>query len=171
MRVIKLAILSFVVLFLLITIISLFIPGRITISKATNIAADDKAVYTFIEKLPEWKKWHPALKDIPQKEIQVLTDNCVKVRGTTINVIERKQEEIVTEMLTDNGRPIISGLKIIRHQLGDSSILQWHMEFKLRWYPWEKFKSLFFENIYGVQMEQGLGNLKELSEGRRSSIN
>jgi hypothetical protein len=45
------------------------------------------------------------------------------------------------------------------------------MDFKLKWYPWEKFKSLFYENFYGVQMEQGLSNLKELSEHRRSSIN
>jgi hypothetical protein len=45
------------------------------------------------------------------------------------------------------------------------------MDFKLRWYPWEKFKSLFFENIYGAHLERGLGNLKELSEGRRSSSN
>lgn len=171
MRVIKLAILSFVCLFLLVTVISLFIPGHITLSKATNIAADDKVVYTYIEKLFEWRQWHPALKDIPQNEIQVFADSSIKVRGTLINVLERKQEEIVTEMVTDNGRPVTSGLKIIRHQQGDSSTLQWYMDFKLRWYPWEKFKSLFFENIYGIQMEQGLANLKELSEGRRSSIN
>ena len=74
-------------------------------------------------------------------------------------------------MVTDNGRPIISVLKVIRHQEGDSSTLQWYMDFKLRWYPWEKFKSLFFENIYGFQMERGLENLKQLSEGNRSSIN
>jgi hypothetical protein len=70
-------------------------------------------------------------------------------------------------MKTDNGRPIISGFKIIRHQQGDSATLQWYMDFELRWYPWEKFRSLFYENIYGLQMEQGLLNLKELSEERR----
>jgi len=171
MRVIKLAILSFIILFVVVTIISLFIPEKITISKATNIAADNNVVYTYIEKLPEWKQWHPALKDLSQNEIQILNDNSMKVRGTTINVLERKQEELVTEMVTDGGRPIISGFKILRHQQGDSSTLQWYMDFKLRWYPWEKFRSLFFENVYGVQMEQGLANLKELSTKNRSSIN
>jgi hypothetical protein len=165
MRLIKLAILSFIILFLVVTIISLFIPGSITISKATNIGADNKSVYTYIENLSEWRLWHPALKDIPQNEVEVLDSNKIKVRGTSINVVERKQEEIVTEMTTSNGRPIISGLKVIRHPQSDSSTLQWYMEFKLQWYPWEKFKSLFFENIYGVQMEQGLSNLKELSKG------
>ena len=171
MRVIKLAILSFIFIFLLITLISLFIPATIRISKATNIAADDKTVYTYFDDLPDWKQWHPALKTVPGNEFVTLPDSSIKVQGTTIRVVERKTEEMITEMVTDNGRPIISVLKVIRHQGGDSSTLQWFMDFKLRWYPWEKFKSLFFENIYGFQMEQGLENLKSLSEGNRSSIN
>ena len=171
MRVIKLPILSFIFLFLLVTIISLFIPANIRISKATNIAGDDKAIYTYIDDLSDWRQWHPALKNVPENEFHVLTGRSVRVHGTTITVVERKNEELITEMVTDKGRPIISALKIIRHQQGDSSTLQWYMDFRLRWYPWEKFKSLFFENIYGVQMEQGLANLKELGAGRRSSIN
>ena len=163
MRVIKLAILSFIFLFLLVTIISLFIPGHIRISKATNIAADDKIVYTYIEDILQWKQWHPALKNIPDNEFHILKDSGISIRGTTISIVERKNEELVTEMSTENGRPIISGFKVIRHQQGDSATLQWYMDFKLRWYPWEKFKSLFYENIYGVQMEQGLNNLKQLS--------
>ena len=171
MRVIKLALLSFIFIFLLITVISLFIPANVRISKAINIAPDDKAVYTYIEKLSNWKYWHPALKDISENEFQYSGEASVKIKGTTIGIVDRKEEEIITEMVTDNGRPIVSALKVIRHQLGDSSTLQWYMDFKLPWYPWEKFKSLFFENIYGVQMEQGLANLKELSQGRRSSLN
>jgi hypothetical protein len=171
MRVIKLAILSFIFIFLLITLISLFIPGSIRISKATNIAADDRVVYTYVDELPDWKQWHPVLKNVPENEFVVLDDSNVKVQGTSIRVVGRKNEEIITEMVTDNGRPVISVLKVIRHQEGDSSTLQWYMDFKLRWYPWEKFKSLFFENIYGFQMERGLENLKQLSEGNRSSIN
>src|SRR4030095_1760784 len=171
MRIIKLAILSFIFLFLLVTIISLFIPGQIRISKATNIVADDTVVYTHLKDLPEWKQWHPALKNIPENEFQVLKDSSVSIRGTTINIIEEKKDELITEMKTDQGRPVISGFKIMRHQQGDSATLQWYMDFKLKWYPWEKFRSLFYENIYGMQMEQGLANLKELSEASRSSSN
>ena len=171
MRVIKLAILSFIFLFLLVTIISLFIPGHIRISKATNIAADDSVVYAYIENLLGWKQWHPALKNLPENEFHILKDSSLRVRGTTISIVEKKNEELVTEMSTDNGKPVVSGFKIIRHQQGDSATLQWYMDFRPAWYPWEKFKSLFYENIYGVQMEQGLSNLKELSEGRRSSSN
>jgi len=171
MRIIKLAILSFIFLFLLVTIISLFIPGHIRISKATNISADDTVVYIYMKDLHEWKQWHPALKNLPENEFQVSKDSSISIRGTTISIVERKEDELVSEMKTDDGRPITSGFRIIRHRQGDSATLQWYMDFKLRWYPWEKFRSLFYENIYGLQMEQGLLNLKELSEERRSSSN
>src|SRR6266496_4473350 len=114
MRVIKLAILSFIFLFLLVTIIALFIPGHIRISKATNIAADDTVVYTHIKDLSKWKQWHPGLKNIPEDEFQILKDLSISIRGTTISIVEKKDDEVVTEMKTGNGRPIISGFKIIR---------------------------------------------------------
>ena len=162
MRLIKLAILSFLILFILVTVISLFIPSNIRISKATNLPADDTVAYTNINNLSKWRNWHPALKGLSENEIQKVSGSSIYVRGTTIGISQRKNDEIVTEMVTNNGRPIVSGFKTIRHP-GDSSTLQWYMDFKLRWYPWEKFRSLFYENIYGAQMEQGLNNLKELS--------
>lgn len=168
MRLIKLAILSFIILFIIITVISLFIPSHIRISKATNITTDDTVVYANINDLSSWRKWHPAMKELSETEIQELSDSSIYVKGTTISITQRKNDETIAEMSTNNGRRVLSGFKTIRHP-GDSSTLQWYMDFKLRWYPWEKFKSLFYENIYGVQMEQGLNNLKELSEDRSSS--
>ena len=163
MRLIKLAILSFIILFIVVTIISLFIPSHIRISKATNIPADDTIVYSNINDLAKWRDWHPALKNLSENEIQNLSGSSIKVKGTTIAITQRKDDELIAEMVADDGRPIVSGFKTIPHP-GDSSTLQWYMDFKLRWYPWEKFRSLFYENIYGVQMQEGLTNLKELSK-------
>ena len=162
MRLIKLVILSFVFLFLVVTVISLFIPGKITISKATNIAGDDKVIYSYINDLSQWRRWYPSLKTIPETEYTILKDSLVEIRATRIKTIWKGNEEIMTEMTSNNGRPVLSRIKVIRQGQADSSTLQWQMNFKLRWYPWEKFRSLFFENIYGLQMEQGLSNLKEL---------
>lgn len=167
MRLIKLAILSFIILFLLVTVISLFIPSNIRISKATNIAADDTLAFSNIKNLSNWRNWHPALKGIPENEISVLNDSGIKVKGTTIVITAKKNDEFVTKMVANEGQPVVSGFKTISHQQGDSSTLQWYMDFRLRWYPWEKFRSLFYENIYGIQMEQGLANLKELSQAGR----
>jgi hypothetical protein len=171
MRVIKLALLSFIFLFLLVTLISLFIPGNIRISKAMNTAVSEEQISKYVSQPAEWITWHPALRDLPKNELIILKDGSVNVKGTTINVVERKPGEIISEINHGNSKPVISGMKMIHHPGSDSLTLQWYMDFKLKWYPWEKFKTLFYENIYGVQMEQGLANLKELLEADRSSIN
>lgn len=168
MRVIKLALISFIILFVLVTGFSLLIPGNIKISKATNIDASDTSIFNYIQNLSAWKQWHPALKQISDAEFEVVNNETIKVKGTTISVLERKNDELLTEITRDGSTPIVNSLKILRHQQGDSSTLQWYMGFQLKWYPWEKFKTLFYENFYGVQMEEGLQNLKELS---RSSTN
>jgi len=171
MRVIKLAIISFIFLFILVTLISLFIPGHIRISKAINTSANAQAALKYIYWPADWKTWHPALKNLAPGEITDLKNGGIQIKGTTITVDEHKQDEIIFNIKQDKQQPIISGIKLITHSQSDSLTLQWYMDLKLKWYPWEKFKSLFYENIYGVQMEQGLTNLKQLLEEDRSSIN
>ena len=163
MRFIKVFLAGAIGLFLVMTLLSLLIPSRVKVSRTTLINNTTKAkVVEQLAILSNWKNWHPALKAIPENEIQVLSGSSVKIRGTTIAITGRKDDELITEMVAGEGRPVTSGFKTIRHQ-GDSSTLQWYMDFKLRWYPWEKFRSLFYENIYGVQMEEGLNNLKQMS--------
>lgn len=171
MRIIKLALLSFIFLFLLVTGISLFIPSNLRISKAINMLTNMDSVYKQVSVLKNWKNWHPALKDLPDDEFVFSENGSMKIRDDRLRITQVKKDEIVTELTKDNGRPIVSRLKIISHQQSDSLTIQWYFDFRLRWYPWEKFRSLFYENIYGVQMEQGLTNLKQLMEDRRLSRN
>ena len=171
MRVIKLAVLSFIFLFLLVTGISLFIPFNVRISKAVNMHAEFDSVYKEVSNIQAWKNWHPALKDLSADNFTYLEDGSMKVKNDILKITRKKSDEVIAEFKREEGRPLISGLKLISHLQVDSLSIQWYMDFDLRWYPWEKFRSLFYENIYGIQMEQGLSNLKQLMEGRRSSIN
>ncbi len=84
---------------------------------------------------------------------------------------EKKADERIAVMQKKNGKPMISGWKCIQQPGADSTTLQWYMDFKLRWYPWEKFSSLVFDKSYGGRMEQGLNNIKKIVEADRTSIN
>ncbi len=44
------------------------------------------------------------------------------------------------------------------------TVVQWYFDFKLNWYPWEKFGSITFDKQVGPVMEQSLNNLKKLVE-------
>ena len=174
MRVIKLAILSFIFLFLLMTIISLFIPSDVRISRATDIATTKQVVMSFIADPMKWKDWYPGADTLNVLYVEgkpkgILLDSS----GLTGLCIGDASDSLVTAR--DVGslvKPEMHmGWKVFPGGNENNVTAQWYMDFKLKWYPWEKFKSLFFENIYGPHMEQGLANLKAASEGRRSSIN
>ena len=172
MRFIKLAILSFIFLFLLVTTISLFIPSHIRISRATDINSTKQEVMNFISDPLKWKEWYPGADSldilyVAGKPKGVLLDSS-GLLGLSIFKIN---DSVVTvgEVGNTATQRMEMGWKVLSGGNKGSVIAQWYMDFKLRWYPWEKFKSLFFENIYGAHMERGLANLKELSEERRSS--
>lgn len=171
MRFIKLALLSFIFLFLLVTGISMLIPSHVRISKAVNMQADIDSLYREVSIINNWRNWHPALKNLPADEFIFLKNGGMNVKDDYLKIIQLKSDEIIAEINKGEGRPIISGMKITSHTQTDSLTVQWYIDFRLRWYPWEKFRSLFYENIYGIQMEQGLANLKQLMESRHSSIN
>jgi hypothetical protein len=174
MRVIKLGILSLIFLFILITIISLFFPSHIRISRATDINNTKQAVISFISDPLKWKQWYPGADSLDILYIEgkpkgILLDSS----GLTGLCIFNVSDSLITagEVGSNAEQRMETGWKVLPGGNENSVTLQWYMDLKLKWYPWEKFKSLFLENIYGPHMEQGLANLKAVSEERRSSIN
>ena len=172
MRFIKLAIISIIILFLLVTAISVFIPSKIRISKAVDINSSKENVMTQIANPTQWKYWFPGADSL---ELYVEGEAKGIVVDSQLHrsiIIREKNDSSVIALYGGPGaREIVNGWRIIGGNEGGVVTVQWWMDFKLRWYPWEKFSSLFFENIYGAQMEKGLENLKRLAEANRSSIN
>lgn len=149
MRIIKLALISFVILFGIVTLMSLLIPARLRISKATNLSADRSQIFALLKAEPVW---HPAYLDTASsKQMAVLKKSALTETDSTL-----------TYTLQQPGRtPVTNGYQLYGADGNDSLTLQWYMDFNLRWYPWEKFSSLFYESTYGRMMEQGLTSLKK----------
>jgi len=153
-RLIKLALISIVLLFVVVTAISLLIPSHIRISKAINIHGEKKSIFALINDTTNWKHWHPAF----------IRPDSTRAFPTIYIVQKFQNDSQVIMHLQQAGKPVvINGWQIYEHSQVDSLTLQWYMDFNLKWYPWKKFGSLFYENTYGILMEQGLENIKELS--------
>jgi len=169
MRILKLLFISVVLLFLAVTIISLFIPSSVRISRAVNTYKSAQDVWTYIDDMRDWQKWNPFFSGDQTRRIQYLDSSAgvpqgMKLDETIIRWQEKKADERITTMEKQGFPKIINGVKCIHHPQSDSTTIQWYMDFKLRWYPWEKFASMMFEKSYGVRMEQGLADLKKLVE-------
>ena len=160
MRFIKLAVISFVFLFLLISGISLFIPADIRISKAINIKAEKDSLFALISDTGKWHLWHPAY----QRTIINTVENKIKITTLIDN-----DSLIAMQLNLPEKKSFKSSWQV--YQLQDDSLtLQWFMDFNLKWYPWHKFSSLLYEERYGIMMQNGLTNLKEISERHPSII-
>ena len=151
MRLIKLGILSFIILFFVATAISLMIPSHIRISKAANFHVSKRSyLLAAVGNQENWQQWHPAY----------INDSLKRMKSITVRNQLISDSEVVVQMQQGNKPAVINGWKIHSFPNSDSLTLQWYMDFRLKWYPWQKFGSLFYENTYGRMMEEGLSNLK-----------
>jgi hypothetical protein len=146
MKIIKLGIISIIVFALLITGMSLFFPSRIRISKATDIKAEKTVLLSLIKDTVNWKKWYPG------------ADSVI----LNVNITTATDSLIIAESNVTSGRRAVSGWNIYEAGMPGMLTVQWYMDFKLSWLPWEKFSGLLLEKRYGPVMEQGLKNMKKM---------
>ena len=149
MRIIKLGLISFGFLFLLITLISLLFPSQIRLSRATNLPNDKAQIFAVLQ---NEKAWHPAYTDSASRKAMAAMKRTMLAQTDSTLIVQLQQE---------GRKPVISGYELHGTPQSDSLTLQWYMDFRLSWYPWEKFSSLFYEKTYGVMMEKGLANIKQ----------
>ena len=166
MRVVKLAIISFIFFFLLITGISLFIPSTVRISRATGIGVTKEKVMEQLADPANWKNWFPV--DAAVQPVYVggkISGIRMDTSSAQALVFASKNDSAVTATYIGPAAKKISTGWLVLSGSGPADVtVQWWMDFKLRWYPWEKFASLLFEKRYGTQMETGLNRLKKLLE-------
>ncbi len=146
MKYIKLALISLIFFALLLTGISLLFPSHVRISKAIDINASREQVLMQFKDTSNWKNWYPGADSLlPSVELSY-NDSLVKFQ----QIREGKKAE--------------EGWNIIQTERPNITTVQWYMDIKLSWYPWEKFSSIMLENRYGPFMEKGLGRLKTYLE-------
>ncbi|MGE5518784.1 MAG: hypothetical protein ACM3VS_02575 [Candidatus Dadabacteria bacterium] len=153
MKIIKLAFISIFVVFVIITAISLMFPSNVRISKATNLPNHKDSVFALVKNHANWEKWNPVYQDSALKQ---------QWEHLQITSIANTDSNYVLQLQQEGRKPVISGWQIYHYPSSDSLTLQWYMDFKLSWYPWEKFSSMLYEKTYGRMMEQGLTNIKGL---------
>jgi hypothetical protein len=167
---------SAVVLFLVVAAISLLLPSHVRISRAINIQAAPLKIWAQVDDMRRWKQWNPFFSQLDSGRIHYVDSIngrpvLMEIAGTSVKWQEIKSDERVAVLQKEGKTSLINGWKCITGPSSGSTTLQWFMDFKLRWYPWEKFASLSFERSYGSRMEQGLKELKNIVEADRLSRN
>ena len=155
----SLLVFSIVILFLF----ALF-PSSISVSRVVQINLAKEKIMKEISDLREWQKWN-VLINLPVqtgdlKNVSVRTDsNLIVMNNMRIQLLKSSQDSIITRWQNRN-RYFMGNFTFT--QINGGVIVQWTLQFHIRWYPWEKLASMFYEKELGPRMEQSLINLEKL---------
>lgn len=160
------------VLFIIITLFSLFIPSKLMVTRAVVINATAAKVYSQINNLHNWKHWQPVFMH-DSASIKFVTgangvsNECEWGSDDSKNrlIITGKKENTVFITLKRYGEnDVLNTIKVL--PLTDSLQVQaeWNVLIKLKWYPWEKLYGIFMEKLTGHGYEEALNSLKKYVE-------
>ncbi len=160
MGIIKLAFISAIVFFFIITGISLFIPSHIRISKAVDINTSKANLKEQLSNATNWKNWYPGADSASLYFINGEVKGMTTKSRQSLIIKGVNDSAVIVETIRANNKTGSMGWNFFEASTPNAVTVQWYMDFHLRWYPWEKFSGIMFEKRYGPLMEQGLKKLK-----------
>lgn len=172
MRLVKGFIIVLIGLFVFITIFSLFIPSKVSVTRGVMINAKADRVFGEISNLQNWKHWQPVFnKDSVLMKFDTDAEGKSNVcqwdskdKKNTLQITGKKNNELTATLSREGENEVLNTIRVL--PLADSSQVQveWHILIKLKWYPWEKFYGIFIEKISGQGYEDALNSLKNYIE-------
>ncbi len=168
MRFIKLGVISMTAFFLLATGISLLLPANQRISRAINIAVPAKRLAQIVGDLRTWKQWNRFTSSSGLTHVQISspsTDSGAFLSSDQLelSVLYSGPDSIRIHWDQTKGRSFDGGFNFLQLR-PDSATVQCWFDFHLRWYPWEKLSSMFYDQQLGPVMEESLSALKRYVE-------
>jgi hypothetical protein len=157
----KLIIASGIVFFIIILFLFALFPADISVSRVIQIRSSKSLVLSKIADLREWNSWNSLVSGVDSNKNsepdnadstfisrEYVRIELLKATTDSVNTRWRYKNKSFTGnfLLTDmNGRVVV----------------QWTLYFHLKWYPWEKLASMFYEKQLGPQMEESLIKLQK----------
>ena len=172
MRMIKGILFVFAGLFILVTLISLLIPGRVAVTRAVSVQGDPLKLFNEISDLKKWEDWQPVFKEHPAGlTYSAMTDRVNSFAEWTTNgkknklvITEKKYPYVKISLQRAGEHDVENLLSLLPVQEQGNMQVQWQSITKLKWYPWEKFGGIFTEKMTGPGYEASLQSLKKFIE-------
>lgn len=167
MRLIKLSVISVVVLFGLITAMSMLLPSQVVISRAIDINKPLDSVYNTVTDLTKWKGW----MDNYEADSTIISvpaigkGSFIKMGKVKVDITALDSTKMEASWRNGENRPLPGSFNFLPSTDHQMVTVQWQFTQKVKWYPWEKFASITSDKVLGPYMEKSLDNLKKLLEG------
>jgi hypothetical protein len=176
MRLVKMFSFVLLGLFAVVTIIGLLIPSSVKISRGVIVNADSATLFRALSDVKQWNQWLPwittdsgaivQLSPVTNQPGSFFRWQGVRYKSAgTISIKEIKNDEILLLHELQGMNKADGGFRIrSTGAKGEVTEVLWYMEYKLKWYPWERFYGIFVDHIIGPAFEKGLEQLKNFAE-------
>ncbi len=165
MKLIKLALISIVLMFVAATCLGLLFPSTVIVSRAVDMGISRDSVLPQINTVVGWKKWMDGLtaqNTVVESPLKAKLGNSLVLIAPT-----NSRDSIVhATWQTSNNGELKSTMRLYQENGQANCVLHWQFEQHIGWYPWERFGSMMSDKILGTMMEKNLNNLKNLVENR-----
>lgn len=182
MRLLKMFLFVLAGLFAVVTSIGLFIPSSVKISRGIIISADSATVHKELSDVKNWHQWLPWITSDSGALVQLsaVTDqpgSFFKWKGLS----NESSGTITLQQINPDVINVLYQLKEMNDAEGGFRLqstgalkqeteVQWFMEYKLKWYPWERFYGIFLDKIIAPAFDKGLEQLKIHIEEKTTGI-
>ena len=159
-------------LFIFITILSLFIPSKLLVTRAVVINARVDKVFGAVSNLQNWKRWQPVfINDSASISFKTdangISNSCEwnsNGKKNEMQVISRKDNVLTATLSREGENDVLNTIRILPLADSNQAQAEWSVLIKLKWYPWEKFYGIFIEKVSGQGYEDALNSLKAYAE-------
>jgi hypothetical protein len=168
MKKLKVLLLSVLVLGAVVMIFSLLIPANSRVSRTVSVKSQRDSIMKSLLNLENWSQWHPQLKsDSARRLIQYGAvrsgpNASLSYNKFTMTLTGVTDSSLKISMVNPAGEQLPTQIDVFN--LGDSCAVNWFASFHAKWYPWEKFRNIFYDNIHGPSLEANLKGLKAFLE-------
>jgi len=158
--------------FVIIFLVSLLLPSRVTILKYVEVNAPLRNVEKQVVDFENWKNWYPAFKDenitviknTPGKGVlSSVTLKDMSGKSVNLNLIDTIQHMINIQLETSSSTKVNYQFVLVRKVNGETQ-LTWNVNINLGWMPWKKIQGIFMDKFSGQQYQSALDNLKKAAE-------
>lgn len=171
----KLTLIAFGLFVFLFFTVAALLPDQMSVSRSTEIQAAPSEVYKEVANLKRWQNWNPwTTRDPNIKQSWSEPDSGVgawwrwqseEIGNGKLTVAELTENEKMASRLEFEGMDIEIRDVWTFEQKGGAAVVTWRNESPAN-YPVGRYFGLFLDGMTGGDLEEGLANLKKISERR-----
>ncbi len=171
MKFIKLAIISIIVLFLILTALGLLLPSTVRVTRSITILTSRNTLYHYVGDMKQWPLWMEGMDANAIKFTNSKTSGhgAVAIVGKQQIYMVKDTGNIIESVWQNNNRSHqLCVFQLYSDTAINTTTCNWYFEQKLNWYPWERLPAIANDKILGPFMEHSLDKLKEIAEANKN---